>query len=390
MKKILFYDDVLVFGGHEIMALAGIRYIIEYSDLLLDFICHEENKRLRLALENLNKRGDRIKIHLIKPRMLDSLEIFFARNEIAETRRLMKGIDPDVAVVIQGRIEISYQGLVASKKAGYPTISYIPLAHRMPSCLAGRKIRRFRDMKDFIYVRLEDIADRYFYGLPDKFITISKDMKDKLISNGAGPKIDVVYNGTDLSGLKIFNKADSRERYGLNKENYLAALIGRIAFSQKGQDFLIDAVSEFRDSLEDIGFLIIGEGPDKQSLEKMIAARGLAGHVRIIPWQDDLSEIYSAVDMLVIPSRFEGMPLVMTEAMYYRLPVIASDVDGMAELLPREWLFKYGDREGLIRTLRKVRAGDNTTKLDENRRLVMDKFRLERFGADFMRAVTGN
>jgi len=63
--------------------------------------------------------------------------------------------------------------------------------------------------------------------------------------------------------------------------------------------------------------------------------------------------------MLLIPSKFEGVPLTMLEAMARELPVIASNVDGMAEILPQSWLFPYGDCAALVDTLRRVRNSDN-------------------------------
>jgi glycosyltransferase involved in cell wall biosynthesis len=391
MKKILFYFDGIFFGGHEIMTLAAINCLLAHEDVLLYFICHEKNKKLRKELELLNKTKHRIAVYTVKPRLLqlrDHLKVFPLRNEIAGIEPIMKNIAPDIVVVIQGRIEISVLGLIAARKARYRTISYIPMAHSLVSLLNKGQASRGRDIKDLLYAKILDIIYRfYLYKLPDKFITITRDMKEKLISNGVTAPIDVVYNGIDLSRLRTFDKWEARDKYGLKKEEYLVALAGRISFAQKGHVFLIEAISESRSLLADTRFLIVGEGPDKDLLEKMIAEKDLAEYVKLIPWHDDLSEMYSASDMMIIPSRYEGMPLVMLEAMYYGLPVIATNVDGMAELLPPEWLFEYGDRDGLINTLLKVKASDNTLQSNMNRQLVIDKFNLRQFGDNFLRSV---
>jgi len=66
----------------------------------------------------------------------------------------------------------------------------------------------------------------------------------------------------------------------------------------------------------------------------------------LIGWKNDLREVYAATDVLLIPSKVEGVPLVMLEALSYRIPVVGTDRDGMRSWLPVEWRFRWGDTEG--------------------------------------------
>ena len=106
-----------------------------------------------------------------------------------------------------------------------------------------------------------------------------------------------------------------------------------------------------------------------------------------LPWQEDLSALYSAVNLIVIPSRFEGVPVVMLEAMYCRLPIVASDCDAMGELLPPQWLFPVEDKQGLAAALLRAPNQDVGATLDRNRRLVLERFTLDIQGSNFATAV---
>jgi glycosyltransferase involved in cell wall biosynthesis len=74
----------------------------------------------------------------------------------------------------------------------------------------------------------------------------------------------------------------------------------------------------------------------------MVGEAGLGGRFAFLPWREDMTPVYSAIDVLALPSRFEGVPLVMLEALACGVPVVASDRDGMADWLPPELRFDPG------------------------------------------------
>jgi glycosyltransferase involved in cell wall biosynthesis len=151
----------------------------------------------------------------------------------------------------------------------------------------------------------------------------------------------------------------------------------------------VQAVARFRDHLQRFKFLIVGSGPDEEKLKTMIAELSLGQQVQVLPWKDDLGLVYAGIDMLLIPSRFEGVPLVMLEAMSAGVPVVASNVDGMAELLPSEWLFPFGDSKALIDRLQYVAAADNTEILESHKNRVATEFTMTMFRSRFVDAVLG-
>ena len=238
-------------------------------------------------------------------------------------------------------------GLLAAKRAGFPTISYLPMAH--PLSVSGKPVAlRFREM-----------VNGYLYRTPDRFITISESARGMLLERGARDVL-VVPNTITSKPLLPSDREKFREKHGIRTEQYLVGVIGRIDFRQKGQDFALEAISRFRQQLCAYKFLFVGDGPDTKKLEAMIMKTNLSEVAQVLPWDDDLGKLYAALDMLLIPSRFEGVPLVMLEAMFHKLPIIASNVDAMAEFLPQSWLFRFGDHQALFDRLKNITNVDNS------------------------------
>jgi glycosyltransferase involved in cell wall biosynthesis len=379
MIKILFYSDVREYGGHEAMTIAAVSYLACQPEIDVDFVFHNGNERLSDELNRIVKVG-RLRLY---PLPLKS-ECFTAFRPLAQLlrlphlRRLMKSLAPDVVVISQGNIEVSWLGVLAAKRSGLRTITYIPMAQVQP--LLG------------FMSGLRSLLDRVLYRLPDRYVTIGETAKRMLQEQGAHAEIDVVPNGIELE-QRAGDRADFRQSCGISSDTYVAAVIGRIAFQQKAHDFLVRSVAEYRDRLKGVRICVIGDGPDEQNLRDMVRDLNLEDIVSILPWRRDRVSFYSAMDLLIIPSRFEGVPLVMLEAMWHGLPIVASNVDGMAEILPKHWLFRSGDAESLVSTFTQVRYADNTKTVAANRTRVAKEFGIsqfqERFGSVVMAKLSG-
>lgn len=109
--------------------------------------------------------------------------------------------------------------------------------------------------------------------------------------------------------------------------------VGRLELQQKQPDMLISAFSQFSKVKKEWNLRIIGDGPAKNFLQSKIIQEGLNNRVKIIPSKVDLAEEYLNSDLLVIPSRWEGCPNVLTEAMSHGLPAIGFAVDGVKQLI---------------------------------------------------------
>jgi glycosyltransferase involved in cell wall biosynthesis len=376
-KSILFYSDAADFGGHEALTLAAVRYLSSDGDRKVSFVFYEGNQRLRERLEGIQNSSGNLTLNPLpfRSKNLQAIRSLATWTKTRRVQALMKQINPDVVVVSQGRIEGSSLGLLAARRAGFRTVSYIPMAH--PVSVSGKPFA----------VWLREEVNRYFYRLPHRFITSSEGARRMLLSRGATRDIVVVPNGLEVRAIGAADRQRFREAHGIGREDYVVAVVGRIDFRQKAQDFAIQAIARFRGELRGCKFLFVGSGPDEVKLGTMIESLGLNQEVQMLPWTPDPAEIYAGIDMLLVPSKLEGVPLVMQEAMSCKLPVVASNVDGMAETLPESWLFPYGDCRALVNTLLHVKNTDNSDVLDLHRNRIINEFTISEFGARFRDAI---
>jgi glycosyltransferase involved in cell wall biosynthesis len=122
--------------------------------------------------------------------------------------------------------------------------------------------------------------------------------------------------------------ADVRRQWGLPNDARLIVAAGRLA-PQKRHDLAVSALTRVRGT----GLLIVGTGPLRQQLQRQVEELGLDGRVRLIGAYPNVRTILGAADAVVQPSDWEGLPLVVLEAMSAARPVIAARSRGLRELI---------------------------------------------------------
>jgi glycosyltransferase involved in cell wall biosynthesis len=163
-----------------------------------------------------------------------------------------------------------------------------------------------------------------------------------------------VYNGVDIA---IPDPSDQRRRIraslGIPAETTVVIHVGRLS-PEKGHSLLLDAVAGIASQGLDFRLLCAGDGPLRPAIEKDCIRLGLEERVQFLGFRTDVSGLLAASDLLVLPSLSEAFPMVLLEAMACGLPVLASRVGGVPELVEdgREgWLVEPGDLAGLRRAL---------------------------------------
>lgn len=124
----------------------------------------------------------------------------------------------------------------------------------------------------------------------------------------------------------------ARAAIGCGDRDLVVGFVGRLV-AQKGVDVLIDAVPRVRARHPTAVTVIVGDGPLAPELRARAAALGLGDCVRFVGWIADARRVMPACDVIVVPSRWEGLGLVALEAMACARPVVASRVDGLAEIV---------------------------------------------------------
>lgn len=375
-KRVFIYSDAVVYGGHEAMTLRGINALLTAEGILVSVMYCKENTILSRNLEELAKAADNVRLLPVcrRPRRLQTLWSLVDSLSVRRIQRLLREEKPDIVVVSQGRIESGSAGLLAAKRAGLRIVSYIPMAH--PAQLATP-----------IAAGIRNYVNRYYYGLPHKFITVNEITRRSLLDQGAKAKIDVVPNCVERFAISSTDRERFRMKHNLKQSDYVAAVVGRIDFRQKGQDFAVRSIARFKDELPDFKFVFVGDGPDEGRLRALISAFNLEQQAFVVPRESNRSEIYGGIDLLLIPSKFEGVPLVMLEAMLSGVRIAASQVDGMSESLPRDWLFPFGDMRAFATALVSARNEDASRVLDRNRGLIEREYSVKMFETGFRTSV---
>ena len=148
-----------------------------------------------------------------------------------------------------------------------------------------------------------------------------------------------IANPVDLDLWRPEDKDQARDELGLPRDAVVAVWHGRVAIDKKGLDLLLDAWAQVRAKRAggDARLLLIGTGDDAAKLEELLRRAGSEDVLWIDRFLNDEATVrryLSAGDVYVFPSRYEGFPVAPLEAMACGLPLVATDVQGMREILP--------------------------------------------------------
>ena len=178
------------------------------------------------------------------------------------------------------------------------------------------------------------VLERRLARLTDVGIAVSNAVACHVTSQtGLRPK--VLENGVDLSRVTGGCRSAGRARLGVPQNAQVVGLVGRIC-RQKGVDTFVDAAIRLCPELPKAHFVVVGDCEDQElttGLRNKIEAAGRADRISFVAHTENIADIYAALDLLAIPSRWEGFGLVAAEAMAAGVPVIASNVGGLPGVL---------------------------------------------------------
>jgi glycosyltransferase involved in cell wall biosynthesis len=230
--------------------------------------------------------------------------------------------------------------------------------------------------------RLNDLAiGKETLKEADKIITVSNATKDYVLSLGAKPeKVKVMYNGVDLERFRLLagKREEMRKKLGILPNSKVAITVRRLVF-KNGIDTLIECANIVVKKNPNIIFLVVGKGPDQSSVQIRAQQLGIENNFRLTGFvkDQDLAFYYNAADFFVLPSKSgEGLPLVALEAMACGLPVIATDVGGISEVLIEKWgrLVPDNQPELLAKAVLEFAEVDFSSRRKELRATMEEKF----------------
>ena len=174
--------------------------------------------------------------------------------------------------------------------------------------------------------------DRWTDRLVDRHVCVSRSVADFSRDEGGLPesKLVVIPNGVDTARFDAAAAVDLRE-LGTHAAK-VVTFVGRLDY-QKGLDWLLETAPRWMLALPDTDLVFVGDGPQAHQLRAIVSRLQLDDRVHFLGRRGDVPGLLKASRLVVLPSRWEGMPNVVLEAMAARLPVLATRAEGVAELL---------------------------------------------------------
>jgi len=209
--------------------------------------------------------------------------------------------------------------------------------------------------------------ERFIYEMKrlDKIVVLTKNDK-KLYEQELGIKPEVIYNP-----LTLVPKGQGSP---MNKK-FLA--VGRLSYLHKGFDILIKAFNIFSKENKEWTLDIVGEGPDETLLRQLIKKYNLEKRITIHPFSDNIQKYYASASIYILSSRWEGLPLVLFEAMSHYLPVIASKIPVTSEILSNSGgnvFFESENFKDLAMIMTKMVNSEQLTEMGEKAFSYTQKF----------------
>lgn len=204
------------------------------------------------------------------------------------------------------------------------------------------------------------LLERVGYGLADSNIVVSPHDIKKGVNWGIGRPEDyqLIRSGVEFDSFlaKRGCKQEAREKLGIAPAAPVVGTVIRLA-PQKHPEAIVDVAVKVSKVFPDVKFVIVGDGPLAGYMRSYVNEKGMEDNFMLLGSRKDIPDILPAFDAFLLTSRSEGLPRAMLEALSVKIPVVATDVGGIAELvngLKNGFLCSHGDIDCLSRGLVKL------------------------------------
>lgn len=287
-------------GGVEAVVMNYYRHL-DHDKIQFDFICDDDSTNI--PYDEIEKLGG--KVILIPPYQ----KVFKYQKEL---RRVLR--EGKYKIVHSHINTLSVFPLYAAKKVGVP----VRIAHSHSTTnkkewkknLLKQVLRPFSKKYATNYMCCSELAGRWLFG-------------DKTYDEG---KVYLLNNAIDLDKFKYDKKIRDKKRkeLGIKEDTIVIGHIGRFV-AQKNHTFLIDIFNQFHKKEKNSILLLAGQGPLQEEIKNKVRELGLNDSVRFLGQRNDANELYQVFDIFLLPSLYEGLPVVGVEAQASGLLCFFSD-----------------------------------------------------------------
>jgi len=204
-------------------------------------------------------------------------------------------------------------------------------------------------------LRLYSVLDRIVLRKANHIVAVSENVRERLRRFAISPrKITVIQNGVDT---RRFASAQPVLRHDLNLNGrMIIGVVGRLS-SEKGHKFLLRAAPRLIEEFPAVALVFIGSGPEQPALASLARELNLQDRVFFAGFRQDMPEVYASLDVFVLPSLEEALPLTVLEAMAAGLPILASKVGDIGKIIvsgDSGLLVESGNADGLYGALARL------------------------------------
>jgi glycosyltransferase involved in cell wall biosynthesis len=323
----LLIDGSSTFGGHEVMLARWIGELGAQGEVAPRLLAREGS----LLREKLAE-------HATSTSLCDERSVAGrfgwlrrALSDVRVMRQVIEREDPELCVLAEGCLLSQPLLSLLCKLSGRPFVTYIPITDSTRSL--GFRSGRIRDF----------LTRALFGNLPDAWVTLTPDQASDFAKWAKLNRSVFVLPNAVSPPIEAESQLQVASAHQPELVTQRVLVLGRLDAHQKGLDLLVEFVARHEQELAGVTIRLIGDGPFEPDVRALLArSPGLARLLELAPFSDPVAAMRTH-DVLLLPSRFEGVPLVMLEAMALGLPVVASDLPGTRAFLGPECLFPVGD-----------------------------------------------
>jgi L-malate glycosyltransferase len=213
--------------------------------------------------------------------------------------------------------------VLLGRYAGVPIL--VQTQHGHPELFSG-----LSGIKRRLLLAGEQLTAKYAV---DKVIAVSSDVTQYLSTYLPADRFEVVRNGISMGNVRCqLSLAEAKSRLGLHQNSLVVGTAARLV-SVKRLDLFLGVAERLSRSLPEVRFVIAGQGSEENRIRNLIKQYHLGDRVSMLGHRDDIHEILAAMDLMLMTSDREGIPMVVLEAMALGVPIVARDAGGIKEVL---------------------------------------------------------
>jgi glycosyltransferase involved in cell wall biosynthesis len=315
---------MLLLGGTEVHTLSLLRVLVQRGYIVTVCCYYEYDATM---VKEYESAGARVLLLKRKRNIAARAELVELISLMLRLRTIFSSLKPNILHVQY--VAPGFVPIIAGRLAGIDTIlATVHTAGKIAYGASAKLLLRISAMFCSHFVSVSKSAGEFWFGQCDVFDPASISKKQKQ---------SAIYNGVDAKNIqKVITSANKRrlsQKLQLRGKKVIGT-VGRLV-DLKGHSVLLEAMRKVADENPAAVLVIIGDGPNRNSLKRKAEDLGIAPRIRWLGEQSQqrVFELLSIMDVFVTPSFYEGFGLTAAEAMSAGLPVVASDVDGLREVV---------------------------------------------------------